>query len=162
MAFVKEIVPRRAIAATARLLYGEKYAALPMRHSIAGGTVEYRVEHPRWRVWQLSRPVLDCDAASFYGAGFAVPLSRPPSSVFVADGSAVTVYRGAPLPHPSGQPAPASPGRGQLPSGRPCRPGSYRGRHRRRRRCRRGGRDRLARPEGRPPDPAAPQAFARQ
>src|SRR3954465_5485280 len=34
--FVKEIVPRFAIAGTARLLYGEKYAALPMRHSTTG------------------------------------------------------------------------------------------------------------------------------
>jgi hypothetical protein len=34
--FVKEIVPRLAIAGTARLLYGEKYVALPMRHSITG------------------------------------------------------------------------------------------------------------------------------
>lgn len=32
--FVKEIVPRAAIAWTARLLYGENYVALPMRHRI--------------------------------------------------------------------------------------------------------------------------------
>src|SRR5438105_8040607 len=32
--FIKEIVPRIAIAATARLLYGEKYVALPMRHDL--------------------------------------------------------------------------------------------------------------------------------
>lgn len=149
VAFVKEIVPRRAIAGTARLFYGEKYTALPMRHAITGdptrggmsvtygwrhrgrwnglggvvageareappgseeelitehywgysalrggATVEYRVEHRRWRVWQLSRPVLDCDVADLYGPRFAGPLSTPPSSAFVADGSAVTVYRG--------------------------------------------------------------------
>ena len=34
--FVKEIVPRFAIASTARLLYGEKYVSLPMRHSVIG------------------------------------------------------------------------------------------------------------------------------
>ena len=103
-------------AATARVLYGEKYVALAMRHSITGdparggmyvtygwrqpffrgrwmgigamvagapkeaepgsqeefitehywgysslrggGSVEYQVEHPRWRVWPLQRPVL--------------------------------------------------------------------------------------------------------
>ena len=32
--FVKEIVPRAAIATVARLFYGEKYVALPMRHSL--------------------------------------------------------------------------------------------------------------------------------
>jgi len=34
--FVKEIVPRRAIAYAARWCYGEKYFACPMRHSISG------------------------------------------------------------------------------------------------------------------------------
>ena len=32
--FVRELVPRRAIAAVARVFYGERYAAVPMRHSI--------------------------------------------------------------------------------------------------------------------------------
>lgn len=32
--FVREIVPRRAIAALARLLYGEPYSAFPMTHAI--------------------------------------------------------------------------------------------------------------------------------
>jgi uncharacterized protein YqjF (DUF2071 family) len=36
--FVKEIVPRIAIAWTARALYGENYVALPMRHRIEGET----------------------------------------------------------------------------------------------------------------------------
>ena len=48
--FIKEIVPRRAIACVARWVYGENYVALPMRHSPApspaealmdGTTVEY-------------------------------------------------------------------------------------------------------------------------
>src|SRR5262245_53035082 len=33
--FVKELVPRRAIALVARVAYGENYVAFPMRHSIA-------------------------------------------------------------------------------------------------------------------------------
>jgi uncharacterized protein YqjF (DUF2071 family) len=33
--FIKEIVPRHAIAATARLVYNERYVAMPMRHRIA-------------------------------------------------------------------------------------------------------------------------------
>jgi uncharacterized protein YqjF (DUF2071 family) len=43
--FIREIVPLRAVAALARVAYGEHYVALPMRHSIAmdskGGTIEY-------------------------------------------------------------------------------------------------------------------------
>ncbi len=44
--FIKEIVPRFAIAAVARVVYGENYVALPMRHRLeiateTGGTVEY-------------------------------------------------------------------------------------------------------------------------
>jgi uncharacterized protein YqjF (DUF2071 family) len=44
--FIAEVVPRRAIAATARLLYGENYTCLPMRHSItieeSSKTAEYQ------------------------------------------------------------------------------------------------------------------------
>lgn len=38
VAFVKEIVPRFAIAAVARVLYHEKYVSLPMRHQIVGSS----------------------------------------------------------------------------------------------------------------------------
>ena len=47
--FIREIVPRAAIAFVARLAYGEKYVALPMRHCVStgsgGGTVRYE-----WRL----------------------------------------------------------------------------------------------------------------
>jgi uncharacterized protein len=39
--FIREVVPRRAIAAIARGLYNEKYVALPMRHHIAPDLVCY-------------------------------------------------------------------------------------------------------------------------
>ena len=39
--FVREIVPRVAIAATARLFYNEPYLALPMRHRVAGDEYEF-------------------------------------------------------------------------------------------------------------------------
>jgi len=45
--FVKEIVPRAAIAWAARTFYGERYIALPMRHEISATHVEY--------AWQLGR-----------------------------------------------------------------------------------------------------------
>ena len=62
-----------------------------------GGTLEYQVEHPRWRVWRASRSELACDVAALYGAEFVVPLSRPPASALVADGSPVVVRRGVRL-----------------------------------------------------------------
>lgn len=146
--FVKEIVPRAAIAFMARTLYNEPYVALPMAHRIEvesgslrsaeyswrfrgrqnrvqltvkgealplqegseaefitehywgyntqrdGSTMEYRVEHPRWRVWDAASAQLDCDVAGIYGAQFTDCLSRPASSAFLAEGSAVTVSRG--------------------------------------------------------------------
>lgn len=145
--FVKELVPRRAIAFAARAVYGENYVALPMRRAVEvgnergsvayewrrngaweglsvaysrpasvpskdseesfitehywgytrqrdGSTVEYQVEHPRWRVWRADRAALSCEAASLYGAEFAEALSGTPTTAFVADGSAVIVRRG--------------------------------------------------------------------
>jgi hypothetical protein len=56
--------------------------------------VEYRVEHPRWRVWTIERPALDCEVAGLYGERFAGPLAAAPTSAFLADGSAVTVFAG--------------------------------------------------------------------
>jgi uncharacterized protein YqjF (DUF2071 family) len=47
--FIAEIVPRRAIAATARLIYGENYKCLPMRHRIETGQSNTRAEY-QWRV----------------------------------------------------------------------------------------------------------------
>lgn len=147
--FIKEIVPRAAIALTARKVYNEPYIALPMAHRIElesgavrsaeytwpfggrqnglklttrgeaqpltegseaefitehywgynaqrdGSTLEYRVEHPRWRVYDVADAKLDCDVVGLYGEQFRESLSRKPSSAFLAEGSAVTVYQGA-------------------------------------------------------------------
>jgi uncharacterized protein len=149
--FVKEIVPRAAIALTARWLYNENYVALPTAnvivrsqgnaaniesvnyswtfrnraHSIElatrgepghflegseeefivqhhwgytsqkdGGTIEYRVEHPPWRVWQAQTCRLDCDIEKLYGERFVRALSAQPSSAFLAEGSEIAVYKG--------------------------------------------------------------------
>ncbi len=157
--FVKEIVPRAAIAAVARLVYGERYVACPMRHRVDlergalvaggaveygwrergrwstlraeteggpeplvpgseaefitehywgyaaqrdGGTVEYRVEHPSWRVWRARRATLQADAAATYGPDLARLLQGPPRSAFVAEGSPITVRRGVRIPASEG------------------------------------------------------------
>ena len=48
VAFVGELVPRRAIAWAARKFYGESYAALPMGHSIEHTASSIHVEY-RWQ-----------------------------------------------------------------------------------------------------------------
>lgn len=48
--FIKELVPRWAIATTARLVYNENYSALPMRHNIKSDEEETAVSY-EWR-WQ--------------------------------------------------------------------------------------------------------------
>jgi uncharacterized protein len=155
VAFIKEIVPKTAIATVARVIYNENYVSLPMRHQIEtdsesflkqngiveyewrfderwnslrvktagsikpmiadteeefiaehywgycaqrdGGCVEYRVEHPRWSIWQVAETSLKCDVANLYGKEFDSCLSSTPSSAFLADGSEVTVRRGVKL-----------------------------------------------------------------
>jgi len=151
--FVKEIVPRRAVALLARLLYGENYATHPMEHTIEhepagetrrvsyrwaahgrenrlelsaqgpaaelasgsleeflaeqhwgytrrrdGRTSEYRVDHPRWHVRAAASTRLDCEVTAHYGSAFVEPLSAPPASAFLADGSEVAVFRGEIIP----------------------------------------------------------------
>lgn len=172
--FVRELVPRRAIAVAARWWYNEPYRALPMRHAIErpvhdgvavvryewcrdgaweglslravgesvalipgseaefvtehywgytrqrdGSTVEYRVEHPPWRVRAATDARLTCDAAALYGPAFAEALSGAPRSVFFAEGSPVVVFRPRRL-------SPTDPpGTGELPAhatrSAPCR-----------------------------------------
>jgi hypothetical protein len=146
--FIKELVPRAAIAFVARTFYNENYQALPMSHRIEksgeaiksatyswrfngfenylkimtrgeaqplmedseqefitehywgyatqrdGSTMEYRVKHPRWRVWESQSSELNCDAAALYGPQFRECLSHPPSSAFLAEGSTVSVFSG--------------------------------------------------------------------
>lgn len=56
-----------------------------------GSTVEYRVEHPRWRVWPATRSRVFGDLSAVYGDEFADVLAQPVASAFIADGSAVRV-----------------------------------------------------------------------
>ena len=141
--FVRELVPRRAIALIARAFYGERYLALPMKHEIehvdlklsveyswrrgrkweslimtasgepqsipAGshaefitdhywgytcvraGCSEYRVEHPRWKIWNADRFDFNADVAALYGERFAETLAAKPRSAFIAEGSPIKV-----------------------------------------------------------------------
>jgi uncharacterized protein len=52
--FVRELVPRRAIATVARTFYGENYVALPMKHQIdhAGSKISVEYSWRRGRKWE--------------------------------------------------------------------------------------------------------------
>ncbi len=63
----------------------------------SGETLEYGVEHPRWRVWRATAHRFDCDVGALYGEGFAPFLRAEPSSAFLVEGSSVQVRRGQPL-----------------------------------------------------------------
>lgn len=62
-----------------------------------GSTLEYEVRHLRWNVWRTSEARFDAEAGEIYGPELGRVLSAPPHSGFLADGSAVAVYRGTPL-----------------------------------------------------------------
>jgi uncharacterized protein YqjF (DUF2071 family) len=59
-----------------------------------GGCMEYKVEHPQWRLWTASDARLDADARSIYGERFAPALSARPVSAFLVEGSPITVSQG--------------------------------------------------------------------
>jgi hypothetical protein len=63
-----------------------------------GGTVEYRVTHPRWRTWDVSRATLTGDLERLYGPMFGAVLSRAPRSAFLAEGSPIVVHTPVRIP----------------------------------------------------------------
>lgn len=142
--FVKEIVPRLAIAKVADLVYGEPYERWKMSHTrteqevgytweknghknsilVETGknlgvpaensngefiiehywgytkrgehrTDEYKVEHPKWELFEVNYAEIDVDFGAVYGEEFDFLSNRQPASVFMAKGSEVAVYRGA-------------------------------------------------------------------
>ncbi len=149
MVFVKELVPKLAVATIARLAFNENYQCVPMSHRIAAGSdgvpteveyswgrgsrrcsmqiqtegelflphegslgqfitehywgyarsgtgcLEYEVQHPRWVVKKARRARFTGDASYLYGSRLADFLTREPDSAFLAQGSAVTVFRAA-------------------------------------------------------------------
>ncbi len=148
VAFVRELVPRWAIATVARVVYNEPYLAVPMHLDVAldpqagghaayhwrfggadyalrgtatgaaamaeagseaafltehywgytrqrdGGTIEYQVEHPSWRLWTLADAAFEGPPGPLYGEAFADVLAGPPRSAVLAVGSEVAVHVG--------------------------------------------------------------------
>jgi hypothetical protein len=60
---------------------------------VRGGCSEYRVEHPRWKIWNATTFELNADVATLYGEQFAETLSQSPRSAFIAEGSPITVQK---------------------------------------------------------------------
>lgn len=58
-------------------------------------TSEYEVVHPTWTIYPVTSYDVRCDVAALYGNAFAPFFEQPPVSVFLADGSAVTIKSGA-------------------------------------------------------------------
>lgn len=141
--FVKEIVPRGAIALVARTLYGEPYERWKMSHtrnennvsytwsrpdsnntiSVKRGaslgvpddgshgefiiehywgytkreesrTDEYKVEHPKWELFDVSDARIDIDFGKTYGDEYTFLNDQRPFSSLLAWGSEIAVYKG--------------------------------------------------------------------
>jgi hypothetical protein len=60
---------------------------------LCSGCGEYRVEHPRWKIWHATSFEFDADVSTLYGQEFAAVLHQPPRSAFIADGSAINVQK---------------------------------------------------------------------
>jgi uncharacterized protein len=54
-------------------------------------TFEYKVEHPRWQVYQVESFNIDVDFKSLYGMEFNFLRFEQPESVFLAEGSPISV-----------------------------------------------------------------------
>jgi uncharacterized protein YqjF (DUF2071 family) len=91
----------RAVLPMAPVVHGSREAFLIERHwgytPRPGGTLEYRVRRPGWRVCAASHPLLEADTRALFGPVFGPMLEGAPASAIVADGSAVTVSQGARL-----------------------------------------------------------------
>jgi uncharacterized protein len=51
----------------------------------------YQVHHPNWLIHPVRNYKVQCDIENMYGAKFVEPLSQPPKSVFLAEGSDISV-----------------------------------------------------------------------
>ena len=141
--FVKEIVPRYAIATVARMAYDEPYECWRMFHVRTEASVgytwskrgstntlsvelgsnlgvpesgshgefiiehywgytsrgmkrvdEYKVEHPKWELFETRNERVNVDFGQTYGEEFAHLSDAAPYSVVFAKGSSIAVYKG--------------------------------------------------------------------
>jgi uncharacterized protein YqjF (DUF2071 family) len=57
-------------------------------------TDEYKVEHPKWELFDVSYAEIDVDFGKTYGGEFAFLSDREPKSILLAKGSEIAVYKG--------------------------------------------------------------------
>ena len=55
----------------------------------------YQVSHPRWRIHKVTAHEIYCNAEKLYGPAFAEVLQQQPTSVFLAEGSPISVMKGS-------------------------------------------------------------------
>jgi uncharacterized protein YqjF (DUF2071 family) len=55
-------------------------------------TAEYHVTHPRWDIYKVKGYDIDCDFGALYGNNFSLLEKEKPVSVFLAEGSPITVF----------------------------------------------------------------------
>lgn len=58
-------------------------------------TSEYQVEHPRWQIYAVRDYAVDVDFGNVYGEEFGFLTNEKPISVFLAEGSEITVNSGS-------------------------------------------------------------------
>jgi uncharacterized protein len=56
-------------------------------------TFEYAVQHPAWKVYKVKDYIIDCDFTALYGDEFSFLQNAKPNSVFMAQGSAITILK---------------------------------------------------------------------
>ncbi len=57
-------------------------------------TDEYKVAHPKWELFSVKNEIIDVHFGKTYGGEFAFLSDTEPSSVLLAKGSEVAIYRG--------------------------------------------------------------------
>ena len=55
-------------------------------------TGEYEVAHPRWDIYPIENYKINCDFKQLYGNDFEILEHTQPASVFLAEGSPVTIF----------------------------------------------------------------------
>jgi uncharacterized protein len=60
---------------------------------VRNGCREYRVVHPRWKIWEAETHALQADVGALFGEQFAETLSAAPRSAFIAEGSPIEILR---------------------------------------------------------------------
>lgn len=63
----------------------------------ANRTDEYKVEHPKWNLFEAKNANIEVDFGATYDAKFAFLTNEKPQSVLLAEGSEIAVYKGEKL-----------------------------------------------------------------